>query len=73
MAMDITNPGDLVALVAIATAVLAGLLYLIKAQNAISKEFRRNGGSSTKDMLWKIERDMEHMRTRLDQHIDNHH
>lgn len=71
--MNVETPADIVALLAIASALLAGLMYLIKAQNAIAKEFRRNGGSSTKDVLWRIERDLVAVRERLDQHIDNHH
>jgi hypothetical protein len=45
---------------------------LIKAQTAISKEFQRNGGSSTKDALYRIERDIVQIRERLDNHIDTH-
>lgn len=71
--MTFDSPGDFAAIVAVVTAVLAGLLYLIKAQTAISREFKRNGGSSTKDLLWRVERDVVAMRERLDQHIDNHH
>lgn len=71
--MNVQTPADIVALLAIASAVLGGLMYLIKAQNAISREFKRNGGSSAKDALYRIERDLVAMRERLDQHIDNHH
>lgn len=70
--MTFDSPGDLAAVVAVVTAILAGILYLIKAQTAISREFKRNGGSSTKDVLWRIERDLVAVRERLDQHIDTH-
>lgn len=70
--MSINQPGDLLPILAIVTAVLAGIMWLIRAQNAISKEFRRNGGSSTKDALFRIERDLVQIRERLDGHIDNH-
>lgn len=71
--MTFDSPGDFAAIVAVVSAILAGLLYLIKAQTAIGREFKRNGGSSTKDLLWRVERDVVAMRERLDQHIDNHH
>lgn len=57
---------------AIAVPVLAGLIWLIKAQIALSKEFRPNGGSSTKDALNRIEQDVRDLRDRMDNHIDNH-
>lgn len=70
--MTIQNPGDVAAIVAVVTAVLAGLLYLIRAQAALMREFRPNGGNSTKDQLTRMEYDMREVRSRLDQHIDNH-
>lgn len=70
--MIIDEPGDLVPIVVVLTAVLAGVLWLIRAQVSLSKEFRRNGGSSTKDQLWRIERDLTQIRERLDHHIDQH-
>jgi hypothetical protein len=48
-------------------------LWLIRAQVSLLKEFRPNGGSSTKDALERIEVDVREVRTRLDAHIDNHH
>lgn len=70
--MTIQNPGDVAAIVAVVTAVLAGLLYLIRAQAALMREFRPNHGNSTKDQLTRMEHDMREVRSRLDQHIDNH-
>lgn len=70
--MIIDSPDDLVPIVVLITAVLGALLWLIKAQISVSKEFRRNGGSSTKDALFRIERDLTQIRERLDQHIDHH-
>jgi hypothetical protein len=69
----IDEPGDVAALVTIAVAILGALVWLIKAQVSLSKEFQRNGGSSTKDALFRIERDLTQIRERLDAHIDNHH
>lgn len=68
----IDEPGDIAAIVTVAVAILAALLWLIKAQVSLSKEFQRNGGSSTKDALFRIERDLVQIRERLDHHIDTH-
>jgi hypothetical protein len=70
--MSYPDPGDLAALVAVAVAILGALSWLIKAQVTMSKEFQRNGGSSTKDALFRIERDLVQIRERLDTHIDHH-
>ena len=70
--MNYTDPGGLAALVAVAVAILGALSWLIKAQITMSKEFQRNGGSSTKDALFRIERDLVQIRERLDAHIDHH-
>jgi hypothetical protein len=70
--MSYPDPGDLAALVAVAVAILGALSWLIKAQVTMSREFQRNGGSSTKDALFRIERDLVQIRERLDTHIDHH-
>ena len=51
--------------VGIAAVILGALLWLIRAQVSMMKEFRPNGGSSMRDQLNRIE-------ARLDNHIDNH-
>lgn len=70
--MSVDNPSDLAVLVTIAAAILAGLLWLIRAQVSLLKEFRPNGGSTTRDALNRIEADVRDLRTRLDNHMDNH-
>ncbi len=70
--MSVDSPADLALLVTIAAAILAGVLWLIKAQVALLKEFRPNGGGSTRDALNRIETDVRDLRTRLDNHMDNH-
>lgn len=70
--MTIDNPSDLVPLIVIASAILGGVLWLIRAQVSLLREFKPNGGSSTKDALTRIEDDMRQVRSRLDHHIDNH-
>ena len=51
--------------VAIGATILAGLLWMIRAQVSMLREFRPNGGQSMRDQLNRIE-------ARLDNHIDNH-
>jgi hypothetical protein len=51
--------------VGIAAVILGALLWLIRAQVSMMKEFRPNGGASMRDQLNRIE-------ARLDNHIDNH-
>jgi len=70
--MTVNNPADVVALIAIGSAILAGLLWLIRAQQALQREFKPNGGHSTRDSLDRIERDIRDVRLRLDKHIDEH-
>lgn len=51
--------------VAIGATILGGLLWMIRAQVSMLREFRPNGGQSIRDQLNRIE-------ARLDNHIDNH-
>ena len=70
--MEFTNLGDLVPVVIIAAALLAGLLWIIRGQSAMSREFRPNGGASMKDAVNRIETDIRDVRNRIDNHVDNH-
>jgi hypothetical protein len=70
--MTFEQPADLVPIILIGSAILAGLLWLIKAQISMQKEFRPNGGSSMRDAMNRIEKDVRDVRYRMDKHIDNH-
>ncbi len=70
--MTVDNPGDVALIVTIAAGILAGVLWLIRAQVALLKEFKPNGGSSTRDALNRIEAEVRDLRSRLDNHMDNH-
>jgi hypothetical protein len=70
--MEFTNLGDLVPVVIIAAALLSGLLWIIRGQSAMSREFRPNGGASMKDAVNRIETDIRDVRNRIDNHVDNH-
>ena len=64
--------GIVVGVFAISSAILGGLIWLIRAQQAMQKEFKPNGGSSTRDSLNRIETDLRDIRGKLDNHIDWH-
>ena len=70
--MVIDDPTDLIPLIAIASAIIGLLIWIVKAQVSMSKEFRPNGGSTMRDAIARIERDNHYLRDRLDQHIDQH-
>jgi len=64
--------GIVVACISILTVILGGMLWLIRAQVAMQREFKPNGGSSTRDSLNRIEKDVREIRGKLDDHIDWH-
>jgi hypothetical protein len=64
--------GIIVAAIAVVSAVLGGILWLIRAQVAMQREFKPNGGSSTRDSLNRIEKDVRDIRGKIDDHIDWH-
>ena len=69
--------GEIISLVAVSlsivTAVLGGLMWVIKAQvTSMRRDLQPNGGSSTKDQLNRIERDVREVRSKVDDHITWH-
>ena len=66
------SPTDFVPVIVIATALLAGLLWLIRAQVSLQREFKPNGGASTRDSLNRIEVDLRELRKRIDDHVEWH-
>jgi hypothetical protein len=71
------SAGEIISLVAVSlsivTAVLGGLMWVIKAQvTSMRKDMQPNGGSSTKDQLNRIERDVIEVRHKVDDHITWH-
>ena len=70
------NPTEIVGLVvgalAIVTTILGGLVWLIRSQLAMQREFKPNGGTSTRDSLNRIETDVREIRSKVDDHIDWH-
>jgi hypothetical protein len=71
------SAGEIISLVAVSlsivTAVLGGLMWIIKAQvTSMRRDLQPNGGSSTKDQLNRIERDVIEVRHKVDDHITWH-
>ncbi len=66
------TPVDFIPFIVIATALLAGLLWLIKAQVSLQREFKPNGGTSTRDSLNRIEADLRDVRSKIDDHVQWH-
>ena len=69
--------GEIISLVAVSlsivTALLGGLMWIIKTQvQAMRKDLQPNGGSSTKDQLNRIENDVREVRSKVDDHITWH-
>lgn len=56
-------PTDLLAFVGLAVALLGGLVWIIKAQISMSKQFTPNGGSSLRDAINRLEEDARETRT----------
>ena len=67
-----TNVADLIPFIVIGSALLAGLLWLIRAQVSLQREFKPNGGASTRDSLNRIEGDLRELRGKIDDHVQWH-
>jgi hypothetical protein len=70
--MTIDNPADLIPIIGIITALLAGIGWIVKSQLAMQRAFQPNGGTSVKDQLNRIEADVREVRTKVDDHISWH-
>jgi hypothetical protein len=70
--MTIDNPADLIPIIGIITALLAGIGWMIRSQMAMQKAFQPNGGTSVKDQLNRIEADVREVRSKVDDHITWH-
>ena len=64
--------GIVVACISILTAILGGMLWLIRAQVAMQKQFQPNGGQSVRDSLNRIETDVRRVAEKVDDHIEWH-
>ena len=53
---------DVLPFVSLGVALLAGLLWIIKAQISMSRQFTPNGGASMRDAINRLEKDAQDMR-----------
>jgi hypothetical protein len=70
--MTIDNPADLIPIIGIITALLAGIGWIVKSQLSMQRAFQPNGGTSVKDQLNRIEADVREVRNKVDDHITWH-
>ena len=70
--MNLAQPTDVVPLIIIGSAIMGGLLWLIRAQIALHRSFQPNGGSSVKDQLNRIESEVKDVRRKVDDHVTYH-
>ena len=68
--MDST--ADLANTAAIFAIIIGLLIWIIRLQIKMAKQFQPNGGSSLQDSVNRIEHDQRYLRNRLDQHINEH-
>lgn len=68
----LNTPAEALTLLSIAGVAVAALTWLIRSQLAMSREFKPNGGSSTRDALDRIERKLDTVETKIDNHITWH-
>ena len=75
----IDTPTEALVIMSIVGALMGGLTWVIRAQTALGREMKPNGGSSIRDALNRIEAgqaeiktDVREVRARIDGHIDWH-
>ena len=66
------TPGELLTVLAIVSACLAALLWIIKSQISMTREFKRNSGSTARDAVDRIERKLDNVERKVDDHINWH-
>ena len=70
--MPVDNAAELANTAAIFAVIIGLLVWIIRLQIKMSKQFQPNGGSSLQDSVNRIEHDQRYLRDRLDQHINDH-
>jgi hypothetical protein len=69
----IDTPGELSAVIGIATVVLGGLMWVVRAEvRKVSAEAKPNGGKSLADVLGRIEKDVREIRANQQAHLEYH-
>lgn len=68
----VNSPAEILTILSIAAMMIAALMWLIKAVQAIQHETKPNSGSSMRDAIDRIERTVDKLNDKLDGHIDWH-
>ena len=68
----LNSPGELLTVLSIATICIAALTWLVRSQVMMSREFKPNGGSTTRDALDRIEKKLDIVERKIDNHIEWH-
>lgn len=66
------TPPEVLTALSITVIIVGALMWLIKATQAIQHETKPNSGTSMRDAVDRIERQVERLNSKLDSHIDWH-
>lgn len=66
------TPAELLTVLTIVSVCLAALLWIIKSQISMTREFKPNSGSTARDALDRIERKLDNVERKVDDHINWH-
>ena len=67
------NPEQILTYLTIAGVIIGALFFLIDSRiNKVLAEFKPNGGASVRDQLDRIEKKMDAVEAKVDNHIDWH-
>lgn len=66
------TPGEVMTIIAIVGSALAALTWLIRSQVRMLAEFKPNGGSTTRDALNRIEKKLDAVEAKIDDHVAWH-
>lgn len=66
------TPAEILTVIGIGSAGIAALSWIVKSQVAMMREFKPNGGGSTRDSLDRIERKLDVVESKIDGHINWH-
>lgn len=68
----IDSPAEALTILSIAGALFAALMWLIRAQIIATRELKPNHGSSMRDAVDRIERNIERIESKIDGHVKWH-
>jgi hypothetical protein len=66
------SPPEILTVIGIASAALAALSWIVRSQVLMMRELKPNHGSSARDSLDRIERKLDIVESKIDNHINWH-